>query len=536
MRWWRRVRANRVFPRVTVNGWTADPVAPAALGRALVKASRLDARNHARFPRGVRSTALIEGLSEEDRRRIGLRIQLERTGLAFHDIEQPVMQALCATHCGWRPAETHQLFALALEGVDPVHPAAHIVPESVQLPLAAFEELDPADRGSFEPYLRTLLAVCLGCRAADTRNGLAWRVRALLPAVPLDPLLPPIPDGFLASARCGLGATLYEEPVLRLLRLCMRLETARPTPEWRGSMRELLSVGVTARDAVGTLLAAGRGAPDDCRWRDDRHLEPLSSTSDALLAALAWAAPLTGAPHTMTQLDRTLAFHLRAASHERLSGSGRFVRAALSVLRTYERKPGTGAEFVAVRDLLDSFGPPGRSVRVGDYTAVFQISSRGTPALRFRPSHSDSRGFLKDVPADVRRYFPGLYAALRLHLADLRTHLDAHLVTLAELLEADPGTSAARWYAVHLDDPCLRPLSRALIWQADTPTGSVTGLPLRRRRSGSWMLRALDGRLHELTDDTTVRLWNPGLSDVQEAAAWRAALTERRISQPVRQV
>jgi hypothetical protein len=50
------------------------------------------------------------------------------------------------------------------------------------------------------------------------------------------------------------------------------------------------------------------------------------------------------------------------------------------------------------------------------------------------------------------------------------------------------------------------------------------------------MLRALDGRLHELTDDTTVRLWNPGLSDVQEAAAWRAALTERRISQPVRQV
>jgi hypothetical protein len=535
MRWGRRARPDLEFPR-SPDGKTAEPVEPAPLGQALAKASRLDSRAGTWVLRGRPSAALIEGLPEDDRRRIALRLQRERTGLTCRDIEQPVAKALSAVHCGWRPAETHELFALALEGIDPVHPDADIDPESVRLPLHALEELGSTDRVPFAPYLRTLLAVCLGCRGAGAHDELARRVRSLLPSSVPDPLVPLPLDGLLASARCGLGATLYEEPVLSLLRLCARLETARPTAEWRGSMRELLSVGVTARDAVGALLAAGRGAPDNCPSRADRHLRPLSAPGDALLAALAWAAPLTGTTHAMTQLDRALAFRLRRPSHERRSDPGHFVRAALSVLQTYERKPGTGAELVAVRDLLDSLGPLGRTVQVGDYTAVFQITSRGTAALRFRRDYGNSPRLLKDVPAEVRQHFPELYAALRLHLAGLRAHLGAHLAVLAELLEADPGTPAAHWYVAHLDEPVLRPLSRALIWQADTPTGTVTGLPARRRRSGPWVLRALDGRLHELTDDTTVRLWNPGLTDAQEAAAWRAALTERRISQPVRQV
>jgi hypothetical protein len=64
----------------------------------------------------------------------------------------------------------------------------------------------------------------------------------------------------------------------------------------------------------------------------------------------------------------------------------------------------------------------------------------------------------------------------------------------------------------------------------------VTGLPVRRRRSGPWVLRGLDDRFHELADDTPVRLWSRALADAAETAAWRAELASRRIRQPVRQV
>lgn len=517
----------------------AGALGPDGFGRALDRASRADRRADARLERSYghsvigrrapRTMARVAGLPEATCRQIVLRLQRERTA-----DDWPLMLALRVAHCGWRPEEVHELLALALEEIGQVPPQSPVFAECLELPLAACEELDPAERGPLQPQLRTLMALCPDCRTDGSRRrfDVATRARALL-ALSFDPdrLLPPS-DGFASSVRCTLGATLYEEPVLRLLELCARLESVRPPAEWLGSVRELLAVSDMARETVGTLLALGRGRQDARECQGHRKRLYPSRYCDALLTPLAWAASVADDMDVLQQLDRTLAAHLGPSDNEQALGGHRFVRAGIAVLASLGRKAELQAELTALLDLPGRIQDLGLRVPVDVYTAVFSIDSRGRADLRFR----NSRRFLKQVPAPVRDYHPDLYAALRARLAELRTRLETHRGTLVERLHADPGTPAADWYTAHLDDLVLRPLSCALVWQADTPFGPVTGLPVRRRRSGPWMLRGLDGRLHELTDDTTVRLWNPGLADAREALAWRRELSARRIRQPVPQV
>lgn len=107
---------------------------------------------------------------------------------------------------------------------------------------------------------------------------------------------------------------------------------------------------------------------------------------------------------------------------------------------------------------------------------------------------------------------------------------------LAERLADDPGTPAARWRAVFLADPVLAQAGCTLIWIIEAPSGRVLGRPFQPRGSEQWMLRDLAGRVHELADDTVVRLWSPGPDEAAQAAAWRAELAGRGLEQPVAQL
>lgn len=170
---------------------------------------------------------------------------------------------------------------------------------------------------------------------------------------------------------------------------------------------------------------------------------------------------------------------------------------------------------------------------VGPYTAVFTYDPAGSVELGFRNQHGK---LLTRVPSQVRERYPARYAALRARLAELRGQLDVYRGALAERLETDPGTTAARWRAAFLDAPGLAPLTCTLVWEIDTVSGPVRGLPVRPARSEHWVLRDLAGRVHELTDDTVVRLWNPRLGDPAPAEAWRAELAKRGVRQPAAQL
>ncbi|GAB2688038.1 DUF4132 domain-containing protein [Kitasatospora kifunensis] len=591
LRWWRQFGLGRDFPRV----WgkpRGEPFQPRALGRALTRAAWADGRPWSnpgpsnQGPAGARrpaphTGALLATLPEETRRAIALRLQQERSGLRAHDYEWAAGTVLCEMRLGWRPEEVHQLFASALEDLDPIRPAATswvTAERSLELPLAAYAQLDPAEREPFQPYLRTLLAARLGCRADfATEDGrptpeqaaFAERLRALV-STPFDPdpLLPwseatpgdgpapgdvPTPEGdlFARAARCGLGARLYEEPTLRLLELCASSTELRPSYQWLGRAKELFQLTPDARRPLRLLLAAGRGEPTDCRPAGRSHQGQLGERSGQLLATLAWAAVVTEDTKALQQLSRALDHHGRASLDELRPPASHFVRAGMAALAALAGESGAGQhrrllasssptaarlareELAAVRDLPAGADLKALRVPVGPYTALFEIGAKGTVELRFR--NSGGR-LLSGVPSQVRERYPARYAALRARLTELRAQLVTCRGALVERLHADPGTPAARWRAAFLDDPALARLGCALVWRIDGQSGPVLGRPFRRKGAQHWMLRDLAGQVHELTDDTLVRLWAPGPDEAEQAAAWRAALTALGLEQPVPQL
>ncbi|WP_329565723.1 DUF4132 domain-containing protein [Kitasatospora sp. NBC_01266] len=556
MLWLRLFLLGTEFPRLQ-EPRRHPPLRPRSLGRALIRAGRADVGAYRRtgVEAAPRSAELLDTLPAATRREIAKALQRERTGLLTGDYEWAATVALREARCDWSAEEVHQLFGWALTGVDPVRPTApwSTTAEScLELPLAACEELAPADREPFRPYLRTLLAACSGCRGGfedPERLTFATRLRALLPTR-VDPAqLLAQDDPFAVAARCQLGAALYEEPALRLLELCASSTDLRPSYEWLGRVRELIQLEPAVRQPLRALLAAGCGDPTDCPARE-RHEGPPSPRGGKLLGALAWVAVVSEDTRTIQHLGRAVNRHARRSMDELQPGAAHFVRAGLAALAALAGEPGAGQhrrllaapaptaarqareELAALRDLPAGADLGGLTVPVGPYTAVFSYEATGTVRLCFRNEHGK---LLNRVPSQVRERHPARYAVLRARLAELRGQLDVYRGALAERLATDPGTPAARWRAAFLAEPGLASLTAALVWEIDTLSGPVRGLPVHRARSEHWVLRDLAGQVHELTDDTVVRLWNPRLGDPAQAEAWRAALAERGLRQPVPQ-
>ncbi|MCX4747895.1 DUF4132 domain-containing protein [Kitasatospora sp. NBC_01287] len=561
-RWQRLFLLGGEFPRVT-GLRHGSPLRPGPLGRALVRAGRQDVlRSRTDGAQDApATTALLDALPAATRREIALRLQHERTGLVAEDYEWAATVALREAHCGWRPEEVHELFALALKGVDPLHPTTRwLTTEScLELPLAAYEELAPAEREAFHPYLRTLLAVRFGChtdfhgpdqRPDPEQRAFAERLRALLPTEVDTGTLLPADDPFASAARCGLGATLYQEPALRLLGLCADATELRPDYRWLGRVREALQLAPALKEPLRVLLAAGYGEPTGCpakAW----HAGPPSERGGQLLGALAWAAVVAEDHRAIQHLGLALRCHAGRAMEELPPGAAHFIRAGLAALAALAGESGAGRhrrlltaqspaaarlareELAAVRDLPAGVDLTGLTVPVGAYTAVFVFDPAGSVELRFR---NQAGSLLTRVPSQVRERHPARYAALRSRLAELRGQLQTYRGALAERLVSDPGTPAARWRAAFLDSPGPAALTRTLVWEIDGRSGPVRGLPVRRAGSEHWLLRDLAGQVHELADDTLVRLWHPHAGEPAQAEAWRAALAERGLRQPVAQL
>ncbi|MBM9506956.1 DUF4132 domain-containing protein [Actinacidiphila acididurans] len=544
-----------------------EPLAPLGMNRRLVAAARADEREAPHEPFGPggdpavcpapHSAAVIAALTEEQRRHVVRELQRRREGFLRRDREWWAVKALADVRCGWSPHEAAGLLRSAVSEFGHGQPARW-GPDSehcLHLPLAAVAELAPQDRGPTLPYLRRTLALCTDPHGteppAPDRERCARRLTDTLALpFPVDPLLPR-EDAYAAAVRCHLGPELYHPDVVELLRLCAGADGIRPDYAWLGSVREHLERSSVARDALRPLLLPYQGEEYACRAGRGLHSGVPGPIGGRLLGALAWAACLSGQPGTVDTLATALRRHSRLRSDELPPGSALFFRAGLAALDALAGEPGAGVhqrllpdpgqalrglarrQVNRLRQQPANWAPTALRYVIGDYTAQLTVDSDGTVSLGFRNAHGRA---LTGVPQRVRSRDPLRYAALRTRLTEVRAQVATHLGTLAERRIADPGTPAATWTAAYLDEPALQPLTRALIWQADTPRGPVLGLPVRRRRSTHWMLRDLTGAVHELTDDTPVRLWNPDRADADVVRAWREVLKRQRVRQPVRQI
>ena len=119
----------------------------------------------------------------------------------------------------------------------------------------------------------------------------------------------------------------------------------------------------------------------------------------------------------------------------------------------------------------------------------------------------------------------GLVKQAKASLAAERDRVDG-------LLAEQPRWSLFDWCASYVRHPVLRVLGRSLVWNVDLGTETRSGL--RGHEPDAFV--GLDGAPFAAPAEAAIALWHPVAASDTEVAAWRSALFDRRILQPVRQV
>ena len=168
-----------------------------------------------------------------------------------------------------------------------------------------------------------------------------------------------------------------------------------------------------------------------------------------------------------------------------------------------------------------------RTIRVGDWSAVVEVTPDGTVTTSWRGPEGQSP---ERPPTSLRNEHPGEVEAV----AELTKRVRATIVDERGRIERDVATGGERpfevWRGRWLDHPIGRVFGRRLLWQFGAAGDAVAGLAV-----GS-SIETVDGRPIEPSPGSLVRLWHPVEAVPDVVDAWRRRIVDDRIVQPVKQV
>ena len=167
-----------------------------------------------------------------------------------------------------------------------------------------------------------------------------------------------------------------------------------------------------------------------------------------------------------------------------------------------------------------------RTVVAGEYQLVVTVSPPGQVSLRA----INSRGtVLKSIPASVKDEHSGELAAQKALVKELKATLTPEKSRVEDLLAADREWPASRWRRLYRQHPVTRTVTEHLLWTTIVDGRDVVGLAVGDQLlDRSW-------EPIEVPDDAQVRLWHPMDADPAQVRAWREALTDRELRQPIKQ-
>ncbi|MFD4372689.1 DUF4132 domain-containing protein [Streptomyces sp. NPDC058486] len=531
--------------------------------------------------RAGRAGALVEFLDALDAAgRRAAAFALQRHG-AHRGTAELGLAHLAGQRLGWSAAESDRMLARLL-GRDAEF-CPHELREAflvvVPIAVAVAEQVEEYDR----PRLRTLRHLGESYRwygNGEGYQGIRRRIDALLAreAPVVDGRLPrhllDALDDYGPAMRAAHGELLSGAGVAAFLGHCALLDRPRATRAWRKRAAELLAGAERGAEVVRRLLE-GIAAQPEHRVHDlnpfGMGLASLAGEGNTSLvrgllwAALGvgeeWAVPLVGAVALNAgtglggsggmcrsqPLATTAVAVLGECPAERAGEAvaelGRLPRRVVN--RTVVKGIARAREAVSARAgitasmlrerAVPELGLDGRGVRetpLGAYTAELAVREPGTALLSFRGPEGR---LLKTAPKEVREARAEELKDVRAGLRALSALLSEERARLEEHLAAGTSWPAEDWQRYYVDHAVTGAVARALVWEAGGDLGGwVAGLP--ERSGGGWVLAGADGTARPVGAGDWLRLWHPLRAGDEEVAGWRAALLDREVRQPFKQV
>lgn len=164
---------------------------------------------------------------------------------------------------------------------------------------------------------------------------------------------------------------------------------------------------------------------------------------------------------------------------------------------------------------------------MGDHIAQIQVVGFSNVELRWQKSDGK---VIKSIPAVVKSDYADELKDLKANIKDLKTMLSLQRQRIEQLFLRERQWAYDEWLERYVEHPVVGLFTRTLIWRIEQ-RDSVT---LSMWRGGQ--LEGIDGKMVEVVpSETTVTLWHPIMSGVDEIKAWRKKLIDREITQPFKQ-
>lgn len=422
--------------------------------------------------------------------------------------------------------------------------------------------------------LRDILAHATGVHRRAEYQKMAVAIRLLLgtaPRVPTTLDLSPIDgaDAWSTTVRERLSQRFGDDVGLnQLIAMLQGSGTGpRPSAAWRRRIGPALDASASAQDVLQIMLETAIEVRDELvrRTKEGNWLySTLAEPAAMQIRAAAWAAQLSGAAWAPDLLERLV----KRYSELLFNGephSARVANGAVSAMALGEGRDGVvrlarlqrmmwhGGMRKHLERELDSLARAAHLTRgqllelsapdlgLGDDgTCTLAVGAAGSLTLSLdercrlvsRWTLTGGTAHAMSPPRALRSAEPECVQDLRKLVKQARASLAAERDRLDGMLAEQPRWSLSDWRASYGQHPVLRTMGRALVWNVDLGEQARAGLP--GGEAGTFV--DVDGDTFAATNDAVISLWHPVTASEDEVAAWRSALFERRVAQPVRQV
>jgi hypothetical protein len=420
--------------------------------------------------------------------------------------------------------------------------------------------------------LRALLAHTAGSRSAEHQK-MAVAIRLLLGTIPTAPTrldLSPIdgPDVWSTTVRERLSERFGDDAGLNPLIGMLQSSGSGPRPAaaWGRRIVGALDASASSRDALRVMLQTAVEVRDELVRRGDTGnwlCSTLPQGAALQIRAAAWAAQLSDADWAPELLERLAARYAELLFNGE-PHSGRVANGAVSALallggrdsivrlsrlqrlmwhggmrKHVERElDGLAAAAGLTRGQLLELSAP--DLGLGDDGAcTLTVGRSGSLTLSLdercrlvtRWDLAGGESGSASPPRALRSAEPERVQELQKLVKQARASLAAERDRVDGMLAEQPRWALADWLSSYGRQPVLRALGRTLVWNVEVGDEARAGMP---GDDGTFV--DVDGVAFTAPSEAELTLWHPVAVSEDEVAAWRSALFERRLGQPVRQV
>jgi len=173
---------------------------------------------------------------------------------------------------------------------------------------------------------------------------------------------------------------------------------------------------------------------------------------------------------------------------------------------------------------LDEWG--NKKIEFGSVTCDIRAKNAGDVLIAWKKDGKP----IKSVPASVKKEFAGRLKELKNDIKELEAQLQVQKDRIESYYLEQKAWKYNEWFENYISHPLVKVIASKLIWSFKKGDVNETGLLIDNK-----FFNVKKELITWLDENTSVELWHPINSNIDEIVSWRNFIQEKEITQPFKQ-